>query len=118
MTNLPQLLPTTYQRGGTVDYNTDSAGGPGINGWMAVINALVEILGGPASPLAITGGSLDGVTIGATTPAVSVRAETLALPGSPAPPTATSGEGQLYVASNGDLHYLGPSGTDTRVALA
>jgi hypothetical protein len=35
-----------------------------------------------------------------------------------APATPSSGKGKIYVASDGSLHFIGSSGTDTRLALA
>jgi hypothetical protein len=35
-----------------------------------------------------------------------------------APATPASGKGNIYMASDGSLHFIGPNGTDTRLAVA
>ncbi len=51
-------------------------------------------------------------------PAFKTGAAPIAMSEMASAPSTIAGEGQLYVASDGSLHYLSPSGTDTRLALA
>jgi hypothetical protein len=51
-------------------------------------------------------------------PAFKTGAASIAMSEMTSAPSGISGEGQLYVASDGSLHYLSPGGTDTMMAPA